>query len=40
MSRTSGVLSGTHNEAAIDQALQAFDGSIRATMDEGLVSHG
>jgi glutamate-1-semialdehyde 2,1-aminomutase len=40
MSRTSGVLSGTHTEADIDQALAAFDGAIKAMMDEGLVSYG
>jgi glutamate-1-semialdehyde aminotransferase len=40
MSRTSGVLSGTHTEADIDQALEAFDGAFKAMMDEGLVSHG
>jgi glutamate-1-semialdehyde 2,1-aminomutase len=40
MSRTSGVLSGTHTQRDIDQALQAFDGAIRAMVDEGLVSHG
>ena len=39
MSRTSGVLSGTHTEADIDQALAAFDGAFKAMMDEGLVSH-
>ncbi len=39
MSRTSGVLSGVHTEADIDQSLEAFDGAIRAMMDEGLVSH-
>ena len=39
MSRTSGVLSGVHNEADIDQSLEAFDGAFRAMMDEGLISH-
>ena len=39
MSRTSGVLSGVHTEADIDQSLDAFDGAIRAMMDEGLISH-
>ena len=39
MSRTSGVLSGVHTEADIDQSLEAFDGAIKAMMDEGLVSH-
>ena len=40
MSRTSGVLSGVHTEADIDQSLEAFDGAIKALVDEGLVSHG
>jgi glutamate-1-semialdehyde aminotransferase len=39
MSRTSGVLSGTHTAADIDLSLEAFDGAIRAMMEEGLVSH-
>ena len=39
MSRTSGVLSGVHTEADIDQSLEAFDGTINAMMDEGLISH-
>ena len=39
MSRTSGVLSGVHTEADIDQSLEAFDGAFRAMMDEGLISH-
>ena len=39
MSRTSGVLSGVHTEADIDQSLEAFDGAIQALMDEGLISH-
>ncbi len=38
MSRTSGVLSGTHTEADVDQALQGFDGAFKAVMDEGLVN--
>ena len=37
MSRTSGVLSGVHTEADIDQSLEAFDGAIQAMMEEGLV---
>lgn len=40
MSRTSGVLSGVHTEADIDQSLEAFDGAIKAMIDEGLVRHG
>ncbi len=40
MSRTSGVLSGVHTEADIDQSLEGFDGAIKAMMDEGLVNHG
>ena len=39
MSRTSGVLSGVHTESDIDQSLGAFDGTIKAMMDEGLISH-
>jgi glutamate-1-semialdehyde 2,1-aminomutase len=39
MSRTSGVLSGVHTEADIDLSLEAFDGTIKAMMDEGLISH-
>ena len=39
MSRTSGILSGVHTEADIDQSLEAFDGAIRAMMEEGLISH-
>ena len=38
MSRCSGVLSGVHTEADIDQALEGFDGAIKALIDEGLVS--
>lgn len=40
MSRSSGVLSGVHTEAEIDQSLEAFDGAITAVIDEGLVTHG
>ena len=39
MSRTSGVLSGVHTESDIDLSLEAFDGAIKAMMDEGLISH-
>ena len=39
MSRTSGVLSGVHTEADIDESLEAFDGAMRAMIDQGLVSH-
>ena len=39
MSRTSGVLSGVHTEADIDQSLEAFDGAIKAMIDEGLVTY-
>jgi glutamate-1-semialdehyde 2,1-aminomutase len=39
MSRTSGVLSGVHTEADIDESLAAFDGAIKAMVDEGLVSY-
>ena len=40
MSRTSGVLSGVHTEADIDQSLVAFDGAIQALIEEGMVTHG
>ena len=39
MSRTGGVLSGVHTEGDIDQSLEAFDGAIKAMIDEGLVSY-
>ena len=39
MSRTSGVLSGVHTEADIDQSLEAFNGAIKAMIDEGLVTY-
>jgi glutamate-1-semialdehyde 2,1-aminomutase len=37
MSRTSGVLSGVHTEEDIDTALGAFDGAIKAMIDEGIA---
>ena len=37
MSRTSGMLSGVHTEADIDQSLEAFDGAIQAMIEERLV---
>ena len=40
MSRTSGVLSGVHTEADIDQSLESLDGAIKAMVAEGLCSHG
>ena len=40
MSRCGGVLSGVHTEADIDQSLEAFDGAVKAMMDEGLIRHG
>ena len=40
MSRTSGVLSGVHTEGDIDQALEGFDGAIKALIKEGMVIHG
>ena len=40
MSRSSGVTSGVHTEADIDRSLEAFDGAIKAMIDEGLVHHG
>ena len=39
MSRCSGVLSGVHTEADIDQSLEAFDGAIKAMIEDGLVSY-
>ena len=39
MSRTSGVTSGVHTEAEIDRGLEAFDGAIKAMIDEGLVTY-
>ncbi len=39
MSRTSGVLSGVHSEADIDQSVEAFDGAFKAMIDEGLVTY-
>jgi glutamate-1-semialdehyde 2,1-aminomutase len=40
MSRCSGVLSGVHAEGDIDAALQAFDGAIKAMLEEGIVRQG
>jgi glutamate-1-semialdehyde 2,1-aminomutase len=37
MSRCSGVLSGVHTVADIDQSLEAFDGAIKAMLQEGLI---
>jgi glutamate-1-semialdehyde 2,1-aminomutase len=37
MSRCSGVLSGVHTAADIDQSLEAFDGAIKGMMQEGLL---
>lgn len=39
MSRTSGVTSGVHTEADIDQSLAVFDGAFKAMMDEGLITY-
>jgi glutamate-1-semialdehyde 2,1-aminomutase len=39
MSRCSGVLSGVHTEADIDQSLEAFDGAIAAMVEEGLLTY-
>jgi glutamate-1-semialdehyde 2,1-aminomutase len=39
MSRCSGVLSGVHTEADIDQSLDAFDGAFKAMIEDGLVSY-
>jgi hypothetical protein len=38
MSRCHGVLSGMHTEADIDQALAAFDGAIKAMLEDGLIT--
>jgi glutamate-1-semialdehyde 2,1-aminomutase len=40
MSRCSGVLSGVHTEGDIDAALQAFDGAIKAMLEEGIIRQG
>jgi glutamate-1-semialdehyde 2,1-aminomutase len=37
MSRCSGVLSGMHTAADIDQSLETFDSAIKAMMQEGLI---
>jgi glutamate-1-semialdehyde 2,1-aminomutase len=37
MSRCSGVLSGVHTDADIDQSLEAFDGAIKAMLQEDLI---
>jgi glutamate-1-semialdehyde 2,1-aminomutase len=37
MSRCSGVLSGVHTEAEIDQTLESFDGAIKAMLAEGIL---
>jgi glutamate-1-semialdehyde 2,1-aminomutase len=37
MSRCSGVLSGVHTAADIDQSLEAFDGAISALLQEGAL---
>ena len=37
MSRCSGVLSGVHTAADIDQSLEAFDGAIKAMLQESLI---
>ncbi len=39
MSRTSGVTSGVHTDGDIDRSLEAFEGAIRAMVEEGLVRH-
>lgn len=39
MSRTSGVVSSVHIVADIHRSLEAFDGALKAMMDEGLVKH-
>jgi glutamate-1-semialdehyde 2,1-aminomutase len=40
MSRSSGVLSGTHTDADIDHTLESMDSAVQAMVAEGLVSHG
>jgi glutamate-1-semialdehyde 2,1-aminomutase len=40
MSRCSGVLSGVHTEADIDQALEACDGALKAMLEEGIIRQG
>ncbi|MGH8058190.1 MAG: aspartate aminotransferase family protein, partial [Candidatus Entotheonellia bacterium] len=40
MSRSSGVLSGVHTEADIDESLVAFDGAIKAMLEEGMIRQG
>ena len=40
MSRFGGMLSGVHTEADVDQSLEAFDGALKALLDEGLIHHG
>jgi glutamate-1-semialdehyde 2,1-aminomutase len=40
MSRCSGVLSGVHTEADIDTALHAFDGAMKAMLEEGIIHPG
>lgn len=40
MSRSSGVLSGVHTEADIDEALEAVDGAIKAMLEEGIIRQG
>jgi glutamate-1-semialdehyde 2,1-aminomutase len=40
MSRCSGVLSGIHSEADIDESLKAFEGAIQAMLAEGLLRQG
>lgn len=37
MSRCSGVLSGVHTEADIDQTLDGFDGAFKAMLTEGIL---
>ena len=32
-----GVLSGVHTESDIDQSLEAFDGAIKAMLQEGVL---
>ena len=40
MSRCSGNVSGVHSEKDIDEALEIFDGTIAAMLEEGVIKHG
>ena len=40
MSRCSGNVSGVHSEKDVDEALEIFDGTIAAMLEEGVIKHG